>query len=129
MPTNIIHKELSYIINGILFEVHNELGKYPSESEVCDLIERKLSDLFIPYHREYVIVPTHPGEQVGRHRVDFLIDNKILLEIKCKRFLTKEDYFQIKRYLTHLNLTLGVLVNFREDRLHPKRILNGTGKD
>lgn len=125
----IIHKELSFEITGILFEVHNEVGKFGSEAEVCDLIATKLSEANIKFVREHTISPTNEGENKGRHRVDFLIENKIVLETKTKRFLTKEDYFQIKRYLSHLNLTLGILVNFRDDRLHPKRILNGTGKD
>lgn len=125
----IIHKELSYTVTGILFEAHNEVGMYASESEVCDVIERLLIESQLSYKREYVISPLHEGEQLGRHRVDFIIENKIILEVKCKRFLTREDYFQIKRYLTHLNLTLGILINFREERLHPKRILNGSGKD
>ena len=71
----------------------------------------------------------HVGEMPGRHRVDFLIDNKIILEIKYRKYLTKEDYEQTQRYLTTLNLALGILVNFRDERLHPKRILNGGGKE
>lgn len=126
---DLIHKDLSYIVAGVLYDVHNEVGKYASESEVCDCIERKLVEKNIPYNRECVLAPIHTGEKPGRHRVDFIIDNRVLLETKCKHYLTREDYFQIKRYLTHLNLKLGILVNFREDRLHPKRILNGTGKE
>ena len=126
---HIIHRELSYELIGILYEAHNEVGRFASEKQVCDVIEIFLMDRSIPYRREYVIRPVHEGEAVGRHRVDFLIDNKIIVEIKFKRFLTREDYYQIKRYLTQLNLKLGVLVNFQEERLHPKRILNSLGKE
>lgn len=126
--TDILHKDLSYIINGILFDVHNQVGKSASESQVADLIEHELKQKNIPYKRE-LILPEQYGEKPGRHRVDFLIDNKVVLEIKTRQFLKKEDYFQLKRYLVSLNMALGILVNFREERLHPKRILNGGGKE
>lgn len=125
----VIHKDLSYQLIGILYEAHNEVGRFASEKQVCDIIEMLLQKYHVPYFREYVIQPAHKGETIGRHRVDFLIDNKIILEIKCKRFLNRDDYYQIKRYLTQLNLKLGVLSNFQEERLHPKRILNSLGKE
>lgn len=125
---NILHKELSYALNGILFEVHNKVGKFASEQQICDLIEGLLKQNSVPHLREFVL-PAISGEQFGRHRVDFLIDNKIILEIKYRKFLTKDDYDQVKRYLNVLNLALGILVNFRENRLHLKRILNGGGKE
>lgn len=126
--TEILHKELSYILNGILFETHNELGRFVSEAQVCDVIEKKLQEKKVPYFREHAIPTTDNGEQVGRHRVDFLIDGKIVLEIKCKKYLQKEDYIQTQRYLKALNLALGIAVNFHDERIYPKRILNGQGK-
>jgi len=126
--THIIHKELSYILNGILFDVHNEIGRFANEKQICDLIEKKLLALKIDYKRELVLLGID-DERAGRHRIDFLIDNKIVLEIKYRRYLTKDDYNQIQRYLTNLNMALGIIVNFRESRLHPHRVLNGGGKE
>ncbi len=125
----VIHRELSYQLVGILYEAHNEVGRFASEKQVCDAIETLLVNNKIPYLREYVIRPMHKGEMVGRHRVDFLVDNKIILEIKCIKFLTREEYYQIKRYLRELNLKLGILVNFHEERIHPQRVLNSLGKE
>lgn len=125
----LIHAELSFNINGILFAVHNELGRFANEKQVCDFIEKKLTDTHIPYKREHQLHIAERGGHVGRNRFDFIIDDKIILEIKCKPYLTREDYYQVKRYLTAVNLKLGLLVNFQEERLHPKRILNGIGKE
>jgi len=58
-----------------------------------------------------------------------LIDNKIVLEIKTKKMLTREDYYQTKRYLTALNKKLAILVNFHQRYLTPKRILNSGVSD
>ncbi|MFH1822667.1 MAG: GxxExxY protein, partial [Patescibacteria group bacterium] len=67
------------------------------------------------------------GERAGRNICDFIIDDKgekIIIELKAVRFLTNEDYFQIKRYLSCSRLELGIIFNFRQKYLEPKRILN-----
>lgn len=126
---NILHKDLSFTLNGILFNVHNNTGRFASEKQVCDLIEESLKENSIKYRREFILPTEKLIENPGRHRVDFLIEDCIILEIKYKQYLEREDYAQIKRYLKTLNLALGILVNFREKRLYPKRILNGSGKE
>ncbi len=125
----LVHPELSYQVVGILYEAHNEVSRFSSEQEIGDIIALRLKIVGIPFVREFNLQPIHRGEHNGRHRVDFLIEDKIVLEIKTKKFLTKEDYYQVQRYLKHLNLKLGILVNFRDERLHPKRILNSVGKE
>lgn len=120
----LIFPELSYKINGLLFSVHNELGRYCNEKQYGDYLEELLKKATIKYQREFIVPPSFEGEIPGRNRVDFIIDNKIVLEMKSKRFVEREDYYQVKRYLTALNRKLGLLVNFRQKFLQPKRILN-----
>lgn len=123
----IIYPELSYEINGILFAAHNELGGFCNEQQCCDCIEELLKEHKIQYEREKILPPFFKGEKEGRNRIDFLIvkgKEEIILEIKVKSILTKEDYYQIKRYLKAANTKLGILVNFRSKYLSPKRILN-----
>lgn len=120
----LIHKELSYKINGILFDVHNELGRFRSEKEYCDGIEKKLKIFKIDYLREKILPPSFDGEQLGRNRVDFLIDDKIILEIKTKKAIERADYYQALRYLSALSMKLAVLVNFHQRYLTPRRVLN-----
>lgn len=120
----LIFPQLSYKINGILFAAHNELGRFCNEKQYGDTIETHLKRLRIGYEREKVVPPLFEGEIKGRHKVDFLIKDKIILEIKSKRLLTKEDYYQVKRYLIVLNKKLGLLVNFRDRYIRPRRILN-----
>ena len=108
--------ELSYRINGILFESHNELGQFAREKQYGDLIEKKLKENNIFYKRELRI-----GE--SGNTVDFLIENNVLVELKSKPFLLNVDYDQVKRYLQSCDLELGILVNFRSKYLKPKRII------
>ncbi|MBP9686504.1 MAG: GxxExxY protein [Candidatus Doudnabacteria bacterium] len=53
----------------------------------------------------------------------FLVEDVIVLELKAKPFLLREDYVQVQRYLHIANVRLGILVNFRPRYLQPKRIL------
>ena len=121
----LIYGELSYIINGILFAVHNELGRYRNEKQYGDLIEKYLQERHIPYEREKILPVSFDGERSNRNKVDFLIDGRIILEIKSKRFLEKNDYFQLMRYLEASKKRLGILVNFHQKYLVPKRVVNG----
>lgn len=125
MKREIVHADLSYKINGILFAVHNELGRYRNEKQYADSIEKYLKEFHILYEREKILPVSFYGERTARSRIDFLIDNKIVLEIKAKRFLEKVDYYQMMRYLSSLQKRLGILVNFHQKYLVPKRILHG----
>lgn len=129
MKKGIIYPILSYKINGVLYRVHNELGRYCNEKQYCDAIENHFNKLQISNRREIALPPSFEGETKGRNRVDFLVEEKIILEIKAKRFITKEDYYQVMRYLKALNKKLGVIVNFRDRVLKPKRIINSTAPE
>lgn len=120
----IIYPDLSYKINGFLYKTHNQLGKYCSEKQYSDSIENYLKKSGLSYKRELVLPESFEGEVKGRNKIDFLIGDLIILELKAKKIITKEDYFQTRRYLESLNKKLAILVNFRANYLHPKRILN-----
>jgi len=118
--SKIIYKDLSYQLVGILYKVHDELGRFAKEKNYGDLFEKILKDKNIKYEREKLISKT--GNEINK--ADFVIDNKIIIEFKAKPVITKEDYYQVKRYLEFANLKLGLLVNFSHNYLNPKRILN-----
>lgn len=121
----LLYPELSYKIVGLLFGVHNNLGRFRNEKQYSDAIEQELKILKIPYAREFHLSESFEGEGSNRNIIDFIIDDKIILEIKAKRAIYKDDYFQVKRYLSSSNYKLGLLVNFRSRYLSPKRILSG----
>lgn len=114
--TKLIHPKLSYILTGIFFDIHNHLGRYSREKQYADVLEKRLQELKIPFKREFKILNTG-------NKVDFLIDEKIIVEIKAKRLILKEDYYQVQRYLQSSGVKLGLIVNFRNRYLKPIRII------
>ncbi len=115
-----VEKDLSYKIVGILYNIHKELGRYCKERQYGDKFEVLLKEQNMSYRREV------PISVVGRKSnfADFCIADRILVEFKAKQIITREDYFQMQRYLVLHNKELGILVNFRQRILRPKRVLN-----
>ncbi len=127
MPTKtdkVIYPELSYKIVGVLFKVHNELGNRYQEKYYQRAIEIEFNKQGLKYKKEISVNLNYENENIGRYFLDFLIENKIILEIKAKDRLELEDYRQVSRYLKATDLKLGLLVNFRNKSLSCKRILN-----
>jgi GxxExxY protein len=122
----IIHKDLSYKINGLLFETHRKLGYFRNEKQYCDYFEELLKNSGIKYAREYRFFDQQFGQDIVRCICDFVIHDKIIVEFKAKDFITKEDYYQVQRYLVTLNLELGIITNFRQRKVYPKRVLNSS---
>lgn len=120
--TKVIYPELSYKLTGILFQVQNKIGIYAKEKQYGDAIETLLKSEKIQCIREKAL-PVPLVENQNTNKADFVVDNKIVLEIKAKPFVTKEDYIQTQRYLQAGNYELGLVVNFRNKYLRPIRII------
>lgn len=66
----------------------------------------------------------YKGELIGKYRLDFLIDDKIVLEIKKDKLFSKKNIEQTFAYLKSRKLKLGILANFTREGLKFKRIVN-----
>ena len=120
----IVYPKLSYEIVGLLYDVHNQLGNRYQEKYYQRAVEVKLKGKKISYKREIEVDLTIDNEKIGKYFLDFLVDSKVVLELKVKPILTKNDYRQIRAYLQSCNLKLGILANFYGESLEYKRVLN-----
>lgn len=124
MP-EIIYKEESYKLMRILFDVHNTLGPSYQEKHYHRAIKAKLVKENIPYEHELKINLSYEDGILGEFFADFLIDNKIILEVKKSKFITSDDRKQLYRYLRQTGKKLGIIANFgRKNKLQYIRIIN-----
>jgi GxxExxY protein len=124
-PEKIIHKKLSYRVNGCVFDVHNEIG--PGVREECyqKAMEQRLVEADIPF----IPKPRTRSEFVYRNVVvdvfepDLLIPERMLVELKHQpEGLARENFTQVLSYLKFWDLRLGLLVNFAMDKAVIERV-------
>ncbi|WP_203258809.1 GxxExxY protein [Hyunsoonleella ulvae] len=122
--TNILYKEESYSIIGVLFEVYNNLGSGFSEIVYKDAIEYEFKSLNIPFEREKEYSVNYK-DTVLSHKfyADFIVYNKIILELKCAESLHDKHISQCLNYLKVSKNKLAILGNFHKDGLKYKRII------
>ena len=124
MSNQIVFKEESYAIVGACIEVHKELGKGFSEIVYGDALEIEFKRRKIVYSRETKYTIKYKGNKLPHYYfADFVINNKIILEIKAIESLTSSHIKQTLNYLAASNLRLGILINFGGDSLRSKRIV------
>jgi GxxExxY protein len=128
MGKEIIHKELSYKLNGIFYYIQNHLGRYCSHKQYADATEILFKEKRINYEREVGVPIEFSGSLIKGNRIDFLIERLIPIDIKTEKYVTKADFIQMRRYLKATNRRLGIIVNFRERTLKPKRVVNSSGE-
>lgn len=119
----LLHKDLSYKLNGIFFEVQNKLGTKFQEKHYLRAVCRLLTERNIPFKVEVPFKVTFNGETLGSFKADLIVDDKILVEFKTADRLTSDHKKQIIRYLDSLDLTLAILINFRIRPLQMWRII------
>ena len=105
----VLYPELSYKVCGLCFKAHNNLGQFRSEKSYADALEEVFKRNNLNYKRETALPVSFDGEIARRNIPDFFIDDKIILDIKANRIVTKEDYFQMKRYLVVSDKKLGLI--------------------
>mgnify|MGYP000503477909 CR=1 FL=1 len=122
--TKLIYPQLSYKLVGLLFEVHKELGGKYQEKYYQRAVEKILQEKGLAYQKEVQVDLRFKEAKIGKYFLDFVIDGKIVLELKASPILHPDDFRQVLAYLKAHNLKLGILANFRGTKLVYKRILN-----
>jgi GxxExxY protein len=116
-----LYPELTYKIRGAIFAVWEELGPAFKESAYQKALEKEFGKRNIPFIAQKQIDIIYDGEKIGVYRPDFIIDNKILIEIKVLPQLTKLEEKQIWYYLKGTSYKLALLLNFGGRKLQIKR--------
>ena len=109
---DLLYPSLSYKLQGCFFTVYNTLGFGHKEIAYQNALEKEFYNQNIPYTREASLPILYREEKVANYRPDFIIDDKIIVEIKALEFLPAKFITQLIYYLKGTNYRLGYLVNF-----------------
>lgn len=120
---DLIFPELSYKLVGILFQVDNKVGYGHRESLYQTAISSFLKDNHIPFKEQLKSEIILGENAVKKYFLDFLIDDKIILEIKAGDRFNRENIAQVYDYLKANNLNLGIIANFTKQGVKFKRII------
>ena len=116
-----LYEEESYKIRGAAFEVWKTFRGIFKEKIVDRALKRELENRGLKVENQKKINIYYKDEKVGIYVPDFVINDKILIEIKAKSFLTKEDERQFWYYLMGSQYRLGFLINFGSEKLEIRR--------
>jgi len=117
-------KEEVYNIISFCFEVHKILGRGFLEIVYKDALIKEFNLRNIPFSREKKMRIEYKGEFLDHYYIaDFIVYDKIVLEIKSQQSAIEDHYKQVINYLAVSKLKLGLIVNFGENSLKFKRVV------
>ena len=119
--------DISYIIRGAIFKVYNTIGPGLLESayEAALAYEIKQEGLAVATQVGLPFIYETINMDMG-YRIDLLVENKVIIEVKSVDNLAEVHYKQLTTYLKLSDKKLGILVNFNTDKINQsiKRIVN-----
>jgi len=118
------YKEITEKIIGAAMKVHSALGNGFQEVIYQRALEIEMEDAGIKFRREFEMPIFYKGKEIGLRRVDFLVDGKIMVELKAIIQLENVHLAQAKNYLEAYNVEVGLLINFGSISLQFKRLGN-----
>ena len=121
----LLHEDLTYKIRGCFFDIRKQYGPGQKEIIYQRLIKEKLenSNLNVEREKKINVYSEDSGKVIGIYQPDFVIEDKILVEVKSSRFSSQLDEKQLYYYLRNSKYEIGFLVNFSTPKLFIKRII------
>jgi GxxExxY protein len=117
----LLYEDLTYQIRSACFEIWKLFGGVFKESVVDRALAKALEKRGLRVENQKKIDIYYGEEKIGTYIPDKVINNCVLLEIKCKPYLTCEDEKQFWLYLKGSPYKLGLLINFGSKKLEIKR--------
>jgi GxxExxY protein len=121
--TNILEKDLCYKIQGCIYNVSSKYGKGLKENIYQKALAEELEKQGIKFdeQKRINIYSFDTGKKLGTYIPDFLIESKVIIELKASSFTMKQDVEQQRSYLRISEHEIGYLVNFGTSKLEIKR--------
>lgn len=120
---DLLYSGLTHKIIGAAMEVHRTLGYGFLEAVYEDALAVEFNILGIAFEKQKPLCVFYKGHKVRDYICDFLVEQKVLVELKAIKYLTATEEAQLLNYLKGTGLELGLLINFGEKSLKYKRFI------
>ena len=127
MPHELIEKELTGSVIGVFFEVHNHLGFGFLEHLYENALEKELAILGRKVDRQVSVPVYYKQELLGRQRIDMIVDDKLIIEVKSSRHLPPSAERQLYNYLRAANIEVGLLLHFGPEAKFYRQVARKSG--
>jgi GxxExxY protein len=117
-------EDLSRRIIGAAIKVHAALGPGFLETIYEEAFRLELTEHSLSYECQKEIKIKYLGVQIGTHRLDLVVENRIIVEIKAVKELNEVHFAQLLSYLKATGLKVGLLLNFAKPKLEIRRVVN-----
>jgi GxxExxY protein len=124
METGLKYGDITQQVIGCAMKVHGKMRNGYNEAIYAQCFSIELDKAHIKYQKELDIPVYYEQVIVGRRRVDFMIEEKIVVELKAVAELTDQHLAQALNYLECHHLEIGLLINFGAKSLQFKRLIN-----
>jgi len=118
------YSEITSKIIGAAMRVHSALGNGFQEVIYQRALKIEMSDTGLNFFREQELPIYYKNQQIGKRRVDFLVENVVSVELKALTELEDVHLAQAINYLEAYDLEVGLLINFGGKSLEYKRVVN-----
>ena len=120
---NYLYSDLTEKIIKAALKVHRQLGPGFIEKLYQRALEIELTNNKIKVEREKLLKLTYEGVNIGSDKVDFMVEEKVLVELKAVSELSDVHRAQLISYLKASKLRVGLLINFAQIKLQVKRVI------
>ena len=118
------HSDITGKIIGAAMQVHSTLGNGFQEVIYQRALAIEMGKQGLSYQRERGMQIYYDGQEIGTRRVDFLVEDKVMVELKAVTALEDAHLAQAINYLEAYGLEVGLLINFGAKSLQYRRVVN-----
>lgn len=119
----LIEAELSHRIIGCCIEVHRMLGRGFLEKVYEEAVAVEFSRTGLAFERQKLVVVYYADQPVGEHRLDFIVETRVVLELKACRALEDVHFAVARSYLKVTGCTLALVINFSQPKVEVRRVI------
>ena len=117
IDTDFPHKDITEQIISCAIEVHSHLGPGLLESVYQEALAHEFAIRNITFEKEKEVSISYKDKEIGRHRIDFLVLDEVIVELKAAESINKIFEAQLLTYLKAMDKKVGLIINFNVSRL------------